>query len=1360
MEKRGVLINQPRMIGSDYELGKEIGQGTYGTTYLCRHLITNETLACKVISKANITTQEKIENIYRELTIMMTLSDHPNIVKLKAFREDEDFFYFIMELCEGGELFDRIEAKDYLTEAEAAPVAKMIAKAVCMCHVAGVIHRDLKPENFLFLNNQPDSPLKLIDFGFSVFFKPNQRFSDIVGTLSYVAPEMLSQWKRHGPEVDIWSAGVIIYIMLCGHFPFYLNSDLDFDKTTQTTCAILKGDIDFETQPWPQISESAKSLIRQMLERDPKKRLTAQQVLVLFSVLVGEVGELSEIFQWKGEVPKGLPGWKEEEKVHLGEELSDVLLYLIRLSDMCGVDLGKAALRKIGLNAIKMIGSDYELGKEIGQGTYGTTYLCRHLVTNETLACKVISKANITTQEKIENIYRELTIMMTLSDHPNIVKLKAFREDEDFFYFIMELCEGGELFDRIEAKDYLTEAEAAPVAKMIAKAVCMCHVAGVIHRDLKPENFLFLNNQPDSPLKLIDFGFSVFFKPNQRFSDIVGTLSYVAPEMLSQWKRHGPEVDIWSAGVIIYIMLCGHFPFCLDSDLDYDKTTQTTCAILKGDIDFETQPWPQISESAKSLIRQMLERDPKKRLTAQQVLGDKVGENKACLGPLHLFKVFLIERLSNCLFEIRFGDAFSLSANCFIVEHMTASVAAMVVICRGLKPVLINMEDVLDQRRMIGNKYELGEKLGEGAYGVTYLCRDLVTHETLACKAISKAHMDTKEEIENIYNEVTIMMKLPDHPNIVKLKAFCEDRNNFYLIMELCKGGELVDLIKAKNYLSEAEAAPVAKMIVKAIMTCHTNGIMHRDLKPENLLFLNNKQDSPLKLIDFGFSAFFKPNQRFSNIVGTLYYAAPEILSKWKCHGPEVDIWSAGVIIYIMLCGNFPFYPEFSDDSSYDHSITQMSCAILKGDIDFRTQPWPRISESAKSLIRQMLERDPKKRLTAQQVLATPTMVAEGEWLTEITDSTENNDIPIRRRNHGGGETKLERTRLCLGPLHLFKVFLIERLSNCLFEIRFGDAFSLSTNCFIVEHMTASVAAMVVICRGLKPVLINMEDVLDQRRMIGNKYELGEKLGEGAYGVTYLCRDLVTHETLACKAISKAHMDTKEEIENIYNEVTIMMKLPDHPNIVKLKAFCEDRNNFYLIMELCKGGELVDLIKAKNYLSEAEAAPVAKMIVKAIMTCHTNGIMHRDLKPENLLFLNNKQDSPLKLIDFGFSAFFKPNQRFSNIVGTLYYAAPEILSKWKCHGPEVDIWSAGVIIYIMLCGNFPFYPEFSDDSSYDHSITQMSCAILKGDIDFQTQPWPRISESAKSLIRQMLERDPKKRLTAQQVLEHPWIQNA
>uniref|UniRef100_A0A803PFT7 Protein kinase domain-containing protein n=1 Tax=Cannabis sativa TaxID=3483 RepID=A0A803PFT7_CANSA len=279
-----------------------------------------------------------------------------------------------------------------------------------------------------------------------------------------------------------------------------------------------------------------------------------------------------------------------------------------------------------------------------------------------------------------------------------------------------------------------------------------------------------------------------------------------------------------------------------------------------------------------------------------------------------------------------------------------------------------------------------------------------------------------------------------------------------------------------------------------------------------------------------------------------------------------------------------------------------------------------------------------------------------------------------------------------------------------------------------------------------------MEDVLHQRRMIGNKYELGSQLGEGTYGVTYLCRDLVTHETLACKAISKAHMDTKEEIENIYNEVTIMMKLPDHPNIVKLKAFCEDRNNFYLIMELCKGGELVDLIKVKNYLSEAEAAPVAKMIVKAIMTCHTNGIMHRDLKPENLLFLNNKQDSPLKLIDFGFSAFFKPNQRFSNIVGTLYYAAPEILSKWKCHGPEVDIWSAGVIIYIMLCGNFPFYPEFSDDSSYDHSITQMSCAILKGDIDFQTQPWPRISESAKSLIRQMLERDPKKRLTAQQVL--------
>jgi calcium-dependent protein kinase len=141
--------------------------------------------------------------------------------------------------------------------------------------------------------------------------------------------------------------------------------------------------------------------------------------------------------------------------------------------------------------------------------------------------------------------------------------------------------------------------------------------------------------------------------------------------------------------------------------------------------------------------------------------------------------------------------------------------------------------------------------------------------------------------------------------------------------------------------------------------------------------------------------------------------------------------------------------------------------------------------------------------------------------------------------------------------------------------------------------------------------------------------------------------------------------------------------------------------------------------------------------------------MHRDLKPENFLFANKKENSPLKAIDFGLSVFFKPGDRFSEIVGSPYYMAPEVLK--RNYGPEVDVWSAGVILYILLCGVPPFWAET------EQGVAQ---AILRGKLDFKREPWPKVSDSAKSLVRHMLEPDPKLRYSAQQVLDHPWMVNS
>eukprot|EP00262_Sarcandra_glabra_P012598 TRINITY_DN327_c0_g1_i2.p1 TRINITY_DN327_c0_g1~~TRINITY_DN327_c0_g1_i2.p1 ORF type:complete len:422 (-),score=66.49 TRINITY_DN327_c0_g1_i2:370-1635(-) len=266
---------------------------------------------------------------------------------------------------------------------------------------------------------------------------------------------------------------------------------------------------------------------------------------------------------------------------------------------------------------------------------------------------------------------------------------------------------------------------------------------------------------------------------------------------------------------------------------------------------------------------------------------------------------------------------------------------------------------------------------------------------------------------------------------------------------------------------------------------------------------------------------------------------------------------------------------------------------------------------------------------------------------------------------------------------------------------------------------------------------------------IGTRYDLDRELGRGEFGVTYLCTDRSSGEVFACKSISKKKLKTAIDVDDVRREVEIMRHLPPHPNIVSLKDTYEDENAVHLVMELCEGGELFDRIVARGHYTERAAAFVMRTIVEVVQMCHKHGVMHRDLKPENFLFSNKKESSPLKAIDFGLSIFFKPGERFTEIVGSPYYMAPEVLK--RNYGPEIDVWSAGVILYILLCGVPPFWAET------EQGVAQ---AIIRSVVDFKRDPWPRVSENAKDLVKRMLNPDPKRRLTAQQVLDHPWLQNA
>ncbi|XP_028760474.1 CDPK-related kinase 5 [Neltuma alba] len=261
--------------GNKYELGDEVGRGHFGYTCAAKFKkgeLKGQQVAVKVIPKVKMTTAIAIEDVRREVKILKALTGHKNLVKFYDAYEDQENVYIVMELCEGGELLDRILSRGgKYSEDDAKAVMIQILNVVAFCHLQGVVHRDLKPENFLFTSKDENSDLKAIDFGLSDFVKPDERLNDIVGSAYYVAPEVLH--RSYTTEADVWSIGVIAYILLCGSRPFWARTESGIFR------AVLKADPTFDEPPWPSLSAEAKDFVKRLLIKDPRKRMTAAQAL-------------------------------------------------------------------------------------------------------------------------------------------------------------------------------------------------------------------------------------------------------------------------------------------------------------------------------------------------------------------------------------------------------------------------------------------------------------------------------------------------------------------------------------------------------------------------------------------------------------------------------------------------------------------------------------------------------------------------------------------------------------------------------------------------------------------------------------------------------------------------------------------------------------------------------------------------------------------------------------------------------------------------------------------------------------------------------------------------------------------------
>lgn len=268
---------------------------------------------------------------------------------------------------------------------------------------------------------------------------------------------------------------------------------------------------------------------------------------------------------------------------------------------------------------------------------------------------------------------------------------------------------------------------------------------------------------------------------------------------------------------------------------------------------------------------------------------------------------------------------------------------------------------------------------------------------------------------------------------------------------------------------------------------------------------------------------------------------------------------------------------------------------------------------------------------------------------------------------------------------------------------------------------------------------------------IRERYKIGVVLGSGSFGQVRSCIKKSTNEVFAVKVMSKEPPKDKQGCSNVdfalmfRNEVSLLSTL-EHPHIIKVHEFYEDKHFLYAIMDKCEGGELFSHIVKRRRFSEAATVTLCRQMLQAISYIHGCGIVHRDVKAENFLFYDRSANSRLILIDFGMSTRIPDDRHLKQLCGSPHYVAPELIR--RNYRFKVDMWALGVVIFLMLYGKYPF--DGADQKAIVH-------AILNGQADYRRGGNTPVSKLAIAFISALLERDPDVRLSANEALQHPWL---
>ncbi|NXP34225.1 KS6AA kinase, partial [Leiothrix lutea] len=664
------------------------------------------------------------------------------------------------------------------------------------------------------------------------------------------------------------------------------------------------------------------------------------------------------------------------------------------LPTLCPLFQGEGVVQEINITHHVKEGSEkadpsqFELLKVLGQGSFGKVFLVRKITppdSNHLYAMKVLKKATLKVRDRLRTkIERDILADV---NHPFVVKLHYAFQTEGKLYLILDFLRGGDLFTRLSKEVMFTEEDVKFYLAELALGLDHLHSLGIIYRDLKPENILL---DEEGHIKLTDFGLSKEAIDHEKKAySFCGTVEYMAPEVVNR-QGHSHSADWWSYGVLMVgtlptmehqTGLCvsprpagqgGGSPQPPESPLRGWTGLQPGVLVPPG-----CWSGPDGAEEIK--------RHP---------FYSTIDWNKLYRREIKPpFKPAVGRPDDTFYFDTEFtsrtpkdSPGIPPSAGAHQLFRGFSFVATGLMEDGKVKPAQPPLHSVVQQLHgknvQFSDGYVVKEAIGVGSYSVCKRCIHKATNMEYAVKVIDKSKRDPSEEIE-------ILLRYGQHPNIITLKDVYDDGKYVYLVTELMRGGELLDKILRQKFFSEREASSVLHMICKTVEYLHSQGVVHRDLKPSNILYVD-KSGNPesIRICDFGFAKQLRAeNGLLMTPCYTANFVAPEVLKR-QGYDEGCDIWSLGVLLYTMLAGALSSLPSCTPFANGPNDTPEeILTRIGGGKFSISGGNWDTISDMAKDLVSKMLHVDPHQRLTAKQVLQHP-------WITQ------KDSLPQSQLNH------------------------------------------------------------------------------------------------------------------------------------------------------------------------------------------------------------------------------------------------------------------------------------------------------------------------------------------------------------------------